>query len=41
VRKWKGRLRGVNLRSLRRELEDSRDYLFRAANIPQDLFRPN
>jgi cytosine/adenosine deaminase-related metal-dependent hydrolase len=41
VRKWKGRLRNVNLRALRRELEDSRDYLFRAAGIPQDLFRPN
>jgi cytosine/adenosine deaminase-related metal-dependent hydrolase len=41
VRKWKGRLLEVNLNRLRRELENSRDYLFDAANIPQDLFRPN
>ncbi|MGH8697298.1 MAG: amidohydrolase family protein, partial [Burkholderiales bacterium] len=41
VRKWKGRLVDVNLRSLRRELENSRDYLFAAAGIPQNLFRPN
>jgi cytosine/adenosine deaminase-related metal-dependent hydrolase len=38
VRKWKGRLLNVNLERLRRELESSRDYLFAAANIPQDLF---
>ncbi|MGH8741263.1 MAG: amidohydrolase family protein [Burkholderiales bacterium] len=41
VRKWKGELLDVNLRKLRAELEDSRDYLFQAADIPQDLFRPN
>jgi cytosine/adenosine deaminase-related metal-dependent hydrolase len=41
VRKWKGRLVDVSLKRLRRELEDSRDYLFEAAGIPQDLFRPN
>jgi cytosine/adenosine deaminase-related metal-dependent hydrolase len=41
IRKWKGRLLDVSLNRLRRELEASRDYLFRAANIPQDLFRPN
>ena len=41
VRKWKGRLLDVNLRRLRRQLESSRDYLFDAAGIPQDLFRPN
>jgi 5-methylthioadenosine/S-adenosylhomocysteine deaminase len=41
VRKWKGRLLDVNLRRLRRELEDSRDYLFQAAGIPQNLFRAN
>jgi 5-methylthioadenosine/S-adenosylhomocysteine deaminase len=41
VRKWKGRLLDVNLRKLRQELEDSRDFLFHAAGIPQDLFRPN
>jgi 5-methylthioadenosine/S-adenosylhomocysteine deaminase len=27
--------------SLRRRLEASRDYLFNAAGIPQDLFRSN
>ena len=41
VRKWKGRLLGVNLNKLRRDLENSRDYLFDAASIPQDLFRTN
>jgi hypothetical protein len=41
IRKWKGRLLGANLHRLRRELEQSRDYLFNAAGIPQDLFRPN
>ncbi len=40
IRKWKGRLLDVNLNRLRRELENSRDYLFDAAGIPQDLFRP-
>ncbi|WP_235854171.1 hypothetical protein [Nonomuraea aridisoli] len=38
VRKCKGRLLDVNLDRLRRELEASRDHLFRAANVPQDLF---
>jgi 5-methylthioadenosine/S-adenosylhomocysteine deaminase len=41
VRKWKGRLLDADLGRLRRELEDSRDYLFQAAGIPQNLFRPN
>ena len=41
VRKWKGRLLDINLSRLRRQLEDSRDYVFAAAGIPQDLFRPN
>jgi 5-methylthioadenosine/S-adenosylhomocysteine deaminase len=41
VRKWKGRLLDVDLNRLRRQLEDSRDFLFRAAGIQQDLFRPN
>jgi hypothetical protein len=31
----------VNLNRLRRQLENSRDFLFDAAGIPQDLFRPN
>lgn len=41
VRKWKGKLLDVDLRRLRRDLENSRDYLFNAAQIPQNLFRPN
>ncbi|MFI4928688.1 MAG: amidohydrolase family protein [Burkholderiales bacterium] len=39
VRKWKGRLLDVNLSRLRRELEDSRDFIFSAAGIAQNLFR--
>jgi cytosine/adenosine deaminase-related metal-dependent hydrolase len=39
VRKWKGKLLDVDLRRLRYYLEESRDYLFKAAGIPQDLFR--
>ena len=38
VRKWKGRLLDVNLNKLRRDLEDSRDYIFQAAGVPQNLF---
>jgi len=38
-RKWKGRLLDVDVPGLRRELERSRDYLFGAAGIKQDLFR--
>jgi cytosine/adenosine deaminase-related metal-dependent hydrolase len=38
VRKWKGQLLGVNLSHLRRQLEASRDYVFKAAGIPQDVF---
>ena len=38
VRKWKGRLLDVDLNRLRRDLETSRDYVFNAAGIPQDLF---
>ena len=41
LRKWKGRMLDVNLGRLRRELEASRDYLFTAAGVPQDLFSPN
>jgi len=40
VRKWKGKLLGVDLPNLRRQLENSRDYVFKAAGIPQDLFGP-
>jgi len=38
VRKWKGQLLDVNLDRLRSQLEDSRDYIFHAAGIPQNLF---
>ncbi len=41
VRKWRGRLLDANLGRLRRALEESRDYLFHAADVPQNLFRPN
>jgi len=41
VRKWKGRLLDVDLHALRRQLEASRDFIFNAAGIPQDLFRSN
>jgi cytosine/adenosine deaminase-related metal-dependent hydrolase len=41
IRKWKGQLVDVDLPRLRRQLERSRDYLFEAAGIEQDLFRPN
>jgi 5-methylthioadenosine/S-adenosylhomocysteine deaminase len=41
VRKWKGRLLDVDLHGLRRQLEASRDFIFNAAGIPQDLFRSN
>ena len=41
VRKWKGQLLDVDLPHLRRQLEASRDYVFTAAGIPQDLFRSN
>jgi cytosine/adenosine deaminase-related metal-dependent hydrolase len=39
VRKWKGKLLDVDLPHLRQQLEDSRDRIFRAAGIAQDLFR--
>ena len=38
VRKWKGKLLGVDLRHLRRQLQRSRDHIFAAAGIDQDLF---
>ncbi len=41
VRKWKGQLLDVDLPRLRNQLEASRDYIFSAAGIPQDLFRSN
>jgi cytosine/adenosine deaminase-related metal-dependent hydrolase len=41
VRKWKGQLLDVDLKHLRRQLEASRDHIFAAAGIQQDLFRSN
>ena len=38
IRKWKGKLVDVNLNRLRQQLESSRDYIFSAAGIPQNLF---
>jgi 5-methylthioadenosine/S-adenosylhomocysteine deaminase len=40
VRKWKGRLLDVDLPHRRRQLEASRDDVFEAAGIQEDLFRP-
>src|SRR5262252_1720442 len=37
VRKWKGELLGVDLPHLRQQLEGSRDYVFNAAGIQQEL----
>ncbi len=39
VRKWKGRLLDADVTRLRRQLEESRDYIFSAAGIARDLFR--
>lgn len=39
IRKWRGNLVGVDLDKMRTELEASRDYLFDAADIKQDIFR--
>jgi cytosine/adenosine deaminase-related metal-dependent hydrolase len=38
IRKWQGKLLGVNLNHLSRQLERSRDRIFAAAGIPQDVF---
>jgi len=38
IRKWKGRLLDFNIDKLRNDLENSRDYVFAAAGIPQNLF---
>jgi 5-methylthioadenosine/S-adenosylhomocysteine deaminase len=38
IRKWKGTLLDVDLPHLRSQLEASRDYVFAAAKIPQNLF---
>jgi cytosine/adenosine deaminase-related metal-dependent hydrolase len=39
IRKWKGQLLDVNLSRLRNQLEASRDFLFEAAGVEQNLFR--
>jgi 5-methylthioadenosine/S-adenosylhomocysteine deaminase len=41
VRKWKGHLLDVDLHRLRSQLDASRDYIFTAAGVSQDLFRAN
>jgi cytosine/adenosine deaminase-related metal-dependent hydrolase len=41
IRKWNGTLLDVDLRRLRAELEESRDHIFAAAGVAQDLFRPS
>jgi 5-methylthioadenosine/S-adenosylhomocysteine deaminase len=41
VRKWRGRLLDADIPRLRQQLEDSRDYVFAKAGIPQNLFNPN
>src|SRR3989454_1507627 len=38
VRKWKGKLLDVDLNHLRRQLENSRDHIFAAAGVPQNLY---
>jgi hypothetical protein len=38
IRKWQGQLLDVDVDKLRRDLENSRDYVFAKAGIPQDLF---
>ena len=37
-RKWQGQLLGHDMDKLRRELEESRDYVFEKAGVEQDLF---
>jgi len=39
VRKWKGKLLDVDVNRLRRKLENSRDDIFAAAGVPQNLYR--
>jgi hypothetical protein len=39
VRKWKGRLLDVDLGRLRDQLEDSRNFLYQRAGVPQNVFR--
>jgi cytosine/adenosine deaminase-related metal-dependent hydrolase len=39
IRKWKGTLLDVDLNSLRTQLVATRDFLYQAAGVPQNLFR--
>ena len=39
IRKWKGQLVNVNLNRLRRDIENSRDYILAQAGVAKDLFR--
>ena len=39
VRKWKGKLLDVDLRRLREDLEESRDFIYQKAGVPKNLFR--
>jgi 5-methylthioadenosine/S-adenosylhomocysteine deaminase len=38
IRKWQGQLLGHDVEKLRRELEESRDYIFEKAGVEHDLF---
>ncbi len=38
IRKWQGQLLDVDVDKLRHDLENSRDYVFNKAGVPQDLF---
>jgi 5-methylthioadenosine/S-adenosylhomocysteine deaminase len=38
IRKWQGQLLGHDVEKLRRELEESRDYIFEKAGVQHDLF---
>ena len=39
VKKWQGEILGFDIDDLRAKLEASRDHLFQAAGIEQDIFR--
>lgn len=39
IKKWRGAMQGFDIPRLRNKLENSRDHLFEAAGIEQDLFR--
>jgi cytosine/adenosine deaminase-related metal-dependent hydrolase len=39
IRKWRGSLLDVDLKKLRFELEQSRDYIFETAKVPRNLWK--